>query len=290
MPVTLEKHGYQAVPREQWERLQTFRRHHPRTEITLAGATWSYLLGGGDAGSKTLLILPGGERKGDLAFPLMEHFESRYRCLYPAYPPCKTMASLVAGLVALLDRLAIERVDVFAASFGGDVGQCLVRAHPERVSSLILLNTGIPDVRLGKATQRGRALVALLPLPLLRVLIERLLHKLLSVQPAEASLWQAVLHELLGTLTRADLISSFENTIDYRLHYHFTPEDLADWPGKVLLLQSDDDPATTPAMRMALRRLYPQARVHTFHGAGHTPFLSQPAEFYPLVSAFLETT
>jgi maspardin len=59
------------------------------------------------------------------------------------------------------------------------------------------------------------------------------------------------------------------------------------WQGKVLILQSDDDPATEPEMRGALRNLYPQAQVHTFHQAGHTPFLSQPDVFYPLVRTFL---
>jgi pimeloyl-ACP methyl ester carboxylesterase len=57
--------------------------------------------------------------------------------------------------------------------------------------------------------------------------------------------------------------------------------------GKVLILQSDD-PATKPAMRQALRNMYPHAQIHTFQLAGHTPFLSQPEEFYPLVSAFLQ--
>jgi pimeloyl-ACP methyl ester carboxylesterase len=40
-------------------------------------------------------------------------------------------------------------------------------------------------------------------------------------------------------------------------------------------------------MRLALRQLYPGAQVHTFHQAGHTAFLSQPDEFYPLVRTFL---
>ena len=72
-----------------------------------------------------------------------------------------------------------------------------------------------------------------------------------------------------------------------RLNYHFSTADLAAWPGKVLILQSDDDPTTKPAMRAALRALYTQAQVHTFHRAGHTPSLSQPDVFYSRVRAFL---
>jgi pimeloyl-ACP methyl ester carboxylesterase len=199
------------------------------------------------------------------------------------------MSALVNGLAALLEKLSIERVILFAASIGGDVGQCFVRKYPDQVSKLILLNTGVPDKRLGKATQRFKPLVTLLPMGIVRLLVEKLvLGRALAVRPEERLFWQAMMHELVGQLTRADLVSSFDETIDYRLNYHFSPGDLATWPGKVLILQSNDDPATKPAMRRALRNLYPQARVHIFQQAGHTPFLSQPDEFYPFVSAFLQ--
>jgi pimeloyl-ACP methyl ester carboxylesterase len=273
----------------QRERLRAFRTTHPREQVALAGTVWSYLLGGHSAQSaETFVILPGGERIGDVGFPLMQQFEPAYRCLYPSFPPLSTMGALVDGLVALLDHLALDRVNLFAASFGGDVGQCFVRKHPNRVSRLILLNTGIPNERLGHATQRAKPLVALLPLGLVRVLVERLvLGRALATRPEEQAFWRALLHELVAQLTRADIVSSFDDTIDYRLHYHFSPADLATWPGKVFILQTEDDPATTPAVRAALRALYPHAQVHTFHQAGHTPFLSQPDEFYPRVWAFL---
>ena len=276
---------YKHVPLEQKERLHTFRTTHPRQQCTIAGTVWSYLCGG--QGSETLLILPGGERIGDIAFPLMQEFEQEYRCLYPSYPPFPTMGELLDGLAALLDRLAIERVILFAASFGGDVGQCFVRKYPDRVSKLILLNTGVPDEQLGRATKRMKPLVTLLPLGVVRFLVSKILVKALSARAEEQLFWQAMLHELIAQFTRADMISSFDETIDYRLNYHFSPADLKAWSGEMLILQADDDLATTEARRMALRNLYPQARVHTFHRAGHTPFLSQPDEFYPLVRTFL---
>ena len=263
-----------------------FRTKHPREQIVLSGTTWSYLLAG--HGSETILILPGGERIGDIAFPLIQQFEQEYRCLYSSYPPYNTMGALVDGLAALLERLSIEQIILFGASFGGDVGQCFVRKYPDRLSKLILLNTGVPDERLGRATQRSKPLVTLLPMSIVRFLLQKILVKGLSVRPEERLFWQAILRELIAQLTRADLVSSFDETIDYRLNYHFSPGDLASWPGKVLILQSDDDPATKPAMRLALRNMYPQAQIHTFQRAGHTPFLSQPDEFYPLIRAFLQ--
>lgn len=285
MNTILSETHYKHIPVEQQERLHAFRTTHPREQIDLSGTIWSYLLGG--QGTETFLILPGGEHIGDIAFPLFQQFEQEYRCLYPSYPPFPTMGELVDGLAALLDRLSIDRVILFGASFGGDVAQCFVRKYPDRVSKLILVNTGVPDERLGRATKRGKPLVTLLPLGFLRLLVNAVLGKALSVRPQEQQFWQAMMHELVSNQTRADLVSSFDETIDYRLNYHFSPDDLESWPGKVLILQSDDDPATKPAMRLALRNLYPQAQVHTFHKAGHTPFLSQPDEFYPLVRSFL---
>jgi pimeloyl-ACP methyl ester carboxylesterase len=270
------------------ERLAAFRAAHPRQRATLSGVEWSYLVGGHDAaGGETFVILPGGERIGDLAFTLMGEFEPDHRCLYPSYPPLPTMSALVAGLAALLDRLAIDRAILFGPSFGGDVAQCFARAHPDRTSRLILLNTGIPDERLGRATRRGRPLVARLPLAVLRPLIGAALARALATRPEERPFWRAQLRELVARLTRADLLASFDDSIDYRLHYRFAPTDLASWPGQALILQSDDDPAVRPAMRQALRDLYPRAQAHTFRRAGHTPFLSQPDEFYPRVRAFL---
>ena len=285
MKSVLTEQFYKDVPAEQKARLQTFRTTHPRAQIAISGTAWKYLLGG--QGAETVLLLPGGERIGDVGFPLLQQFEQEYRCLYPCYPPFPTMSALVDGLAALLDALAIEQVILFAASFGGDVGQCFVRKYPHRVSKLILLNTGVPDKQLGRATKRAKPLVTLLPLGIVRSLVQKFLVKALAVRPEEQLFWQAMMQELVTNLTRADMTSSFDETIDYRLNYRFFPDDLKNWPGKVLILQSDDDPATKPEMRMALRNLYPQAHIHTFHQAGHTPFLSQPDEFYPCVWTFL---
>jgi pimeloyl-ACP methyl ester carboxylesterase len=276
---------YRGVPADQLNRLSHFRATHPRQHVALAGADWSYLVGG--SGSETLVIPAGGERIGDVGFPLVEHFEPDYRCVYLSFPPLTTMRELVGGLAALLDHLGAERVMLFGGSFGGDVAQCFVRAYATRVTKLILMNTGIPDERLGRATLRGKPLVSHLPMRLVRMLVHAVLQRALSVPPAERAFWRALLRELIGQMTRSDMIASFDNSIDYRLNYHFTPGDLAAWPDKVLLLQSDDDPATSPAMRTAIRALYPDAQVRVFQGAGHTPFLSQPEQFYPLVSAFL---
>jgi len=62
-----------------------------------------------------------------------------------------------------------------------------------------------------------------------------------------------------ASLTRADVVSTFEVTIDCRLNYHFSTADLAAWPGKMLMFQSDDDSTAKCTIRAALRTSYTQA-------------------------------
>ena len=56
----------------------------------------------------------------------------------------------------------------------------------------------------------------------------------------------------------------------------FTLHDLSDWPGKVLLLLSDND-----------RSAYPQALAHLFSGSGHVSSLLRQGKCLSVVEAFL---
>ena len=75
-----------------------------------------------------------------------------------------------------------------------------------------------------------KPLVTLLPLGIVRPLIQKLLVKALAIRPEERLFWQAALHELIANLTRADIASSFDDTVDYRLNYSFSPNDFKTWP------------------------------------------------------------
>jgi len=44
----------------------------------------------------------------------------------------------------------------------------------------------------------------------------------------------------------------------------------------------------TPEQRAGLRRCYPQAEVHTFRGAGHTPWMSHREEYLSAIKEFLD--
>jgi hypothetical protein len=84
----------------------------------------------------------------------------------------------------------------------------------------------------------------LLPEGVLRWLMGRQLGSLMPPKTTETALLHAMFGELLRHhLTKADILSSLWRTIDY-CALKFTPQDPANWPGKVLLVLADDDPGT----------------------------------------------
>jgi pimeloyl-ACP methyl ester carboxylesterase len=277
---------YAAVPEEQRERLQKFRDNHPLQRVTIEGFDWEYIDSG--QGEETVLLLVGGLRVADAAFRSIPMLEDRYRVITPSFPPIRSMAQIADGLAGVLAATQVERAHVLAGSFGGMVAQCFVRRHPDRLNSLMLSTTGVLD---SESAQRYRQQMdALSPLPeaVVREGAKEQFFTIIAPPEHEADFWRAYLDELFSyRLGKDDLLSTLQCVIDYTENYFFSLNDLVDWPGKMLILESDDDKTFDETIRAALRVLYPQARVHTFHGAGHSPGTTQRDEYFRVVKTFL---
>ncbi len=268
-------------------RLDSFRRTHPYHEIEVEGRRWRYVVGG--QGEQTLLLLPGGTLVPDTYFILLEALERSSRVIVPAYAAVPTMAELVASAAAILDAERIERVDVMGSSFGGYVAQCFVRVHADRVDRLILAETAVRHfVSWGAPLYLLASLLKVLPVSVDRFFMWRLWSSLVTASSEQQAFWLGLLKEILTTqLSKANLVSVTEDIYDFSAHYHFRSGDLAAWSGKILILESDQDEAYGPAIRAETRAVYPQARVHTFHNAGHTAIMTDTDEYIRTICEFL---
>jgi pimeloyl-ACP methyl ester carboxylesterase len=268
-------------------RLESFRRTHPYKQIQVEGRKWRYIVGG--QGERTLLLLPGGTLVPDTYFVLLEDLEQVYRVIVPAYAAVPTMAELVTGAAAILDREGVERAAVMGSSFGGYVAQCFVRANPDRVDRLILAVTGVRHfVSRAAPLYLLAQFMRVLPASAVRFLMWRLWSTLVTTSSEEQAFWLGLLREILTKqLSKANLVSVTEEIYDFSAHYHFHSGDLAAWPGKILILESDQDKAYSPAIRAETRAVYPQARAHTFQDAGHTAIMTSTDEFIATIVEFL---
>ena len=278
---------YADVPPEEIRKFREFCDAYPYRHITHAGIEWPYLASSG-AGTP-LLILSGALTHPDVSWQSISHFGAKSRVLVPAYPAVRTMDGLCDGIAAILRHEGMENAHVMGGSYGGFVAQVFVRRFPTLARSLILSHTGAPDSAGLEKTRSMWKKMSLLPTAVLRWIVGRALGKLKPADTASpaALFLLAMFHEALHHhLAKADLLAIMDRTLDFYAR-NFTAQDLAGWPGKILLVLADDDPASPEKVRTALQTLYPGARLHVFHGTGHITAVTNQTEYLAVMDEFL---
>jgi pimeloyl-ACP methyl ester carboxylesterase len=260
--------------------LEAFRAAHPARRLAYHGREWRYYSAGqGEA----VLLLGGALGLAEFAFQQIRLLQRHFRVLAPDYPPVASLAELTDGLLALLDTEDIRSAHVVGGSFGGLAAQVLVRRAPTRVASLALSHTGAPDGR----RRRAARIVALLPPPLLRAALKARLGRTLA---ATDPFWQRYFDRAADRLSRTDILSRIRLQAEFSAEAGYRPEDLRDWPGRVLVVEAADDPLIPPAAQQRLRALYPSAQVHQFRGTGHAAALLRPEEYASVLTRFFGMT
>jgi pimeloyl-ACP methyl ester carboxylesterase len=278
---------YKGVPPEQLEPYRQFRTEHDFKHLIQDGVTWNYYDLG--SGPETRLVLTGA-----LAIPYFDwhhllRFAQTHRVIAPCYPAVDTMDALCDGLAGILRHEGIERAHVQGGSYGGFVAQIFVRRYPEMTASLVLSHTQptYPDDPGTVKLERMLRWAKLLPAGILRWALSLSLNRLMPENTADMALQFAIYAELLRVcLTKADFLSILARTVDYEGH-RFTPDDLADWPGRILIMMTDNDRTTPPEVREEFKRLYPQAQVHLFEGTGHVTSWEQADTYRAVINDFL---
>ena len=176
-PAAIFEQIYANVPAEQVDRLQEFRRSHPRKRLAYGGAQWEYIACG--RGEQTLLLLPGALSVGESIFPLITAFQNEYRIIAPSYALSRTMTGLCEGIDNILAAEGVNRAHVIGGSYGGLVAQYFVRMFPERTCSLVLLHTFLVTPKLELPLKLTGWLLPMLPSTLLVPLLKLRLNKLL---------------------------------------------------------------------------------------------------------------
>jgi pimeloyl-ACP methyl ester carboxylesterase len=267
--------------------LADFRRRFPEKTVRDGAVEWRYRVIGSAA--PALLAIPGGELVNDAGFEFALAMSSCRRIVYPAYPRVDSIEQLVSGLRAILDAEKITQTAILGASFGGALAQVLVRKYPERISHLILSNTGVPLRYLVPSLRVFNWIAEALPWSATAALLCRSMPKAMAITEEDRAFWSAYFDELFSVrLTKADLLANFRIQLYYHRRLHFTPREMEDWKGKILIAESDTD-ILSPRRRQALRQTYPNALVHTYKNGGHATMFLCFDEYLAMVKQFLDT-
>ena len=172
---------------------------------------------------------------------------------------------LTDDLVALLDRLDIERAHVVGLSLGGMTAMRMAARNPERVDRMVLLCTGahLPPaqgwtdraatVRAGGSVADAEAVVARWFSP---------------GYPGDRTYWQQMVAatDAEGYAACCEAIAK----LDVR-------EQLQDIAAPTLVIAGSDDPATPPAVLASIADAVPDARLLIVEQAAHLANAEQPA-------------
>jgi pimeloyl-ACP methyl ester carboxylesterase len=283
---------YARVPAEQVERLKEFRFTYKYKHLIVDGAEWEYISCG--RGEQTLLLLPGGLAVGESAFPLITAFEKEYRIIAPSYALSLTMTGLCDGIAHILETEGVNQAHVLGGSYGGFVAQYFVRKYPDKARSLILSHTSVVTPKFEKPLQIADKLSRVLPrslfAPLFKLRLNQIfLSTLRAAKHPEFEFWRAYLNEAVAS-NRLNEVAVHQNRVLLELarQPQFSPEDLEEWRGGILIIDSDNDPAISAKDRELLRKTYPQAQTHTFRGAGHASSILMREEFVSIIRSFLD--
>lgn len=178
-------------------------------------------------------------------------------------------------LLALLERLAIDRCHVIGTAAGGIVALDFALSHPARVQSLVFANSvGSAEIK-----QDAEYLAAA---PQLRPLDE------LPPEERELGAWYRS-HNAAGV---REWLEMGNETRRKRPPFpatrnRITLARLADLRMPVLLITGDIDPYTPPAALELFRRRLPHATALVIANSGHSAFWEQPEQFNRALLGFL---
>jgi pimeloyl-ACP methyl ester carboxylesterase len=261
-------------------------------KMVIGGVEWHYATGG--RGAQTLLMFHGAVGGAETMQLLADNFADEYRTIAPTIADVQTLDEVCDAASAILDREHVGRAIVFGGSFGGLVAQAFLKRRASQVEHLVLLSTGVPNRTIGERTERMMKLLRLLPFRLTRSLLKLELSKNLSapVPPEMApriNEFRQRLDEYFNRrLTKQTLLSRTHLSVDFNRNEIIMPSNHDGWPGRVLLVESNDDPMLPAEERRRLREAYPRALVCTFAGAGHLIPLLRLEELVGVVKAFLK--
>ncbi|MFJ8437263.1 alpha/beta fold hydrolase [Kitasatospora sp. NPDC094019] len=221
----------------------------------------------------------------------------------PADPGSFRVDRLVDDVEALRRHLGRERVDLLGHSAGGSLALLYAAAHPDRLSGLVLVtpsfaaagvasDLGAEEVIAARAAEpwHAGAVAAYRRVKAARSFAEAAPHRL-AFEPLMYGRWDAAAraHAAADPAQRSLAVGE---------HYYagYTPDTerlrqrLGALPCPVLLLAGELDLWPTAASATAAASLFPDVTLAVQPGAGHYPWLDDPAAFTGTVEDFLRRT
>jgi pimeloyl-ACP methyl ester carboxylesterase len=204
----------------------------------------------------------------------------------------RTFDHTVEGYARQLDRvlavLGIERAHLVLHDFGGPWGLRWAAEHPDRVASLVLVNTGVlfdyrwhTLARIWRTPVVGEVFMATTVRPMMQLVVNRN-----EPRPLPRSFFDTVFRHMDRGHRRA-VRRLYRSVDDPSVVADQLADALLPHDHPTLVVWGRHDAYLPERLAADQRRAFPTARVELLDGSGHWPHIDAPDVVEPLVTGFL---
>jgi pimeloyl-ACP methyl ester carboxylesterase len=239
-------------------------KEHPRTVLLLHGM-------GGNALFTWMQLMPALAKHYHVIAPNL--LASNFLQLNPDTYSIDSEVNLV---VALLDRLGIEKTDIVGLSVGGWVGLIMALEHPQQVGKLILvesagLTTEVPELARLTLDDREKAkrflkLLFYYPPPLPGFVLDNLIKISTRIKPQYLAVFEGFINN-----SRARVLD----------------DKLSQIPHRTLILHGREDQVIPLEVGQRLAKGLPNAELVILERSGHAPVWDSPRQLKKNILRFL---
>lgn len=205
---------------------------------------------------------------------------------HPDPPPqgLKAFTDLrIETLVALLDHLGIDQVDLVGNSMGGIISLCFTLAHPERVRRIVLMGAGGAPVPI---TGELLSLILFYEDPTVAAMAD-LMTKFVADPAVFGDQLEHIAAERMPRATRPEVERSHRATFSAGDPLPINPDTMATVTQPVLVVHGDTDRLMPPECGEWYAEVLPNARLEVVEQAGHWLQIEHHDLFVKLVRDFL---
>jgi pimeloyl-ACP methyl ester carboxylesterase len=206
----------------------------------------------------------------------------------PREPSAYSQQHMVDDLCALMDHLRLDTAAVGGLSMGGNVALNFAIAHPERVSALILADTGAGSDDTARMLTRSLEGAEVLESGGIEAYVDwALAHPAFSRFAWKGPEEERFIRSCLMTNRAHGIALSTRGVQAKRPSIYALEPQLRGLEMPVLLIVGERDDACVP-VHAFMSRTIPNATHHVLPGAGHLTNLEAPEAFNRLVAEFLD--